>query len=165
MTNDIVGLSRTSGIEKKKFEIDPINDYIWNEYLNTEFFKLGEIIYSEYNDMDFLDKINKPKDIDQLKKESERLAQSIEKLRDSKLLGNILLQESNSFNHITEEDAYIKLKTQQTKLIMLKAIGRVNPELLQNEELVNYFNSLCEKTTKDIIKGMLSVYKTERRDK
>ncbi len=68
-------------------------------------------------------------------------------------------------NHITEEDAYIKLKTQQTKLIMLKAIGRVNPELLQNEELVNYFNSLCEKTTKDIIKGMLSVYKTERRDK
>lgn len=68
-------------------------------------------------------------------------------------------------NNITEEDAYIKLKTQQTKLIMLKAIGRVNPELLQNEELVNYFNSLCEKTTKDIIKGMLSVYKTERRDK
>lgn len=68
-------------------------------------------------------------------------------------------------NHITEEEAYIKLKTQQTKLIMLKAIGRVNPELLQNEELVNYFNSLCEKTTKDIIKGMLSVYKTERRDK
>lgn len=68
-------------------------------------------------------------------------------------------------NHITEEDAYIKLKTQQTKLIMLKAVGRVNPELLQNEELVNYFNSLCEKTTKEIIKGMLSVYKTERRDK
>lgn len=68
-------------------------------------------------------------------------------------------------NHITEEEAYIKLKTQQTKLIMLKAIGRVNPELLQNEELVNYFNSLCEKTTKDIIKGMFSVYKTERRDK
>lgn len=68
-------------------------------------------------------------------------------------------------NHITEEDAYIKLKTQQTKLIMLKAIGRVNPELLQNEELVNYFNSLCEKTTKEIIKGMLSVYNTERRDK
>lgn len=68
-------------------------------------------------------------------------------------------------NHITEDDAYLKLKTQQTKLIMLKAIGRVNAELLQNEELVNYFNVLCEKTTKDIIKGMLSVYKTERRDK
>lgn len=68
-------------------------------------------------------------------------------------------------NHITDEDAYIKLKTQQTKLIMLKAVGRVNPELLQNEELVSYFNSLCEKTTKDIIAGMFSVYKTERRDR
>ncbi|MCQ2815811.1 MAG: hypothetical protein MJ252_00950 [archaeon] len=106
MMNDIIGLSR-SGKDNKKFEVDPINDYIWNEYLNTEFFKLGEIIYSEYkkysSDMEFLDKINKPKDMDQLKKESEKLAESIEKLRDSKLLGNILLQESNSFNQITEE--------------------------------------------------------------
>lgn len=68
-------------------------------------------------------------------------------------------------NHITEEESYIKLKTQQTKLIMLKAVGRVNPELLQNEELVNYFNSLCDKTTKEIIKGILTVYKTERIEK
>lgn len=68
-------------------------------------------------------------------------------------------------NHITEEESYIKLKTQQTKLIMLKAVGRVNPELLQNEELVNYFNSLCDKTTKEIIKGILTVYKTERVEK
>lgn len=68
-------------------------------------------------------------------------------------------------NHITEADAYVKLKTRQTEFIMLKAIGRVNPELLQNEELVSYFNNLCERTTKDIIKGMLSVYSTERSDK
>lgn len=68
-------------------------------------------------------------------------------------------------NHITEEESYLKLKTQQTKLIMLKAVGRVNAELLQNEKLMNYFNVLCEKTTREIIKGMLSVYKNERRDK
>lgn len=68
-------------------------------------------------------------------------------------------------NNISEDDAYVKLKIQQSKLIMLKAIGKVSPELLQNEDLVNYFDKLCEKVTKDIIKGMLSVYKTERREK
>lgn len=68
-------------------------------------------------------------------------------------------------NNICEDDAYVNLKIQQTKLIMLKAIGRVNPELLQKQELVNYFNILCEKTTKEIIKGMLGVYKMERRGK
>lgn len=68
-------------------------------------------------------------------------------------------------NNIREDESYINLKIQQSRLIMLKAIGRVNPGLLQDEEFVNYFNTLCEKTTKDIIKGMLSVYRMEKREK
>ena len=59
--------------------------------------------------------------------------------------------------------AYIKLKTQQSRLIMLKAIGRVNSELLQKEELLNYFEGICEKCTKEIINGVLGVYKIEKK--
>ena len=64
-------------------------------------------------------------------------------------------------NHITSDQAYIDLKTQQTKLIMLKAIGRVNPDLLQSESLMSYFDGICKRVTADIIKGVLSVYKQE----
>lgn len=64
-------------------------------------------------------------------------------------------------NHVSNDQAYIELKTQQTKLIMLKAIGKVNPDLLQSEELVKYFDDICKKATIDIIKGVLSVYKQE----
>lgn len=64
-------------------------------------------------------------------------------------------------NHVSNDQAYIELKTQQTKLIMLKAIGKVNPDLLQSEELVKYFDEICKRATIDIIKGVLSVYKQE----
>ena len=64
-------------------------------------------------------------------------------------------------NHITDDRAYIDLKTQQTKLIMLKAIGKVNPDLLQNESIMNYFDDICKKSTAYIIKGVLSVYNQE----
>lgn len=64
-------------------------------------------------------------------------------------------------NHVSNDQAYIELKTQQTKLIMLKAIGKVNPDLLQSEELVKYFDDICKRATIDIVKGVLSVYKQE----
>lgn len=64
-------------------------------------------------------------------------------------------------NHVSNDQAYIELKTQQTKLIMLKAIGKVNPDLLQSEELVKYFDEICKRATIDIINGVLSVYKQE----
>lgn len=66
-------------------------------------------------------------------------------------------------NHVTNDEAYVKLKTQQSRLIMLKAIGRVNSGLLQREELVNYFDRICEKSTKEIINGVLGVYRMEKK--
>lgn len=66
-------------------------------------------------------------------------------------------------NHVSESETYVKLKVQQSRLIMLKAVGRVNPSLLQKEELVHYFDSLCEKATKEIIKGVLGVYNLEKK--
>ena len=66
-------------------------------------------------------------------------------------------------NHVTNEEAYVKLKTQQSRLIMLKAIGRVNSDLLQREDLVEYFDKICERSTKEIIAGVLGVYKMEKK--
>lgn len=68
-------------------------------------------------------------------------------------------------NHIREDEEYIRLKIQQTKLIMYKALGRADSRLLQDEEIINYFHTLCEKITKDIVKGMLSIYQNERKEK
>lgn len=68
-------------------------------------------------------------------------------------------------NHICMDQSYIDLKMHQTRLIMLKAIGKVNPSLLQSERLVKYFDDICKKATTDIIKGVLAVYKNERSEK
>ena len=68
-------------------------------------------------------------------------------------------------NHISSDEAYIKLKIQQTKLIMYKALGRVDPKLLQDEDILAYFHALCEKITNDIVKGMLSIYNNEKKGK
>lgn len=64
-------------------------------------------------------------------------------------------------NHISEDQAYMDLKTHQTKLIMLKAIGKVNPKLLQSERLVKYFDDICKRSTSEIVKGVLNIYKQE----
>ena len=88
----------------KKFNLDPVNDYVWNNKLHEVFVDVGKYVYQEYKnyykEMDFLDKINKPKDIEQLQNESKQLAKSIETLRDKKLIGNILSQESKIFEEL-----------------------------------------------------------------
>jgi hypothetical protein len=87
-----------------KFQLDPINDYVWNEKLQEVFVDVGKYVYQEYKnyykEMDFLDKINKPKDFEELQNESKQLAKSIETLRDKKLIGNILSQESKIFEEL-----------------------------------------------------------------
>ena len=88
----------------KKFNIDPVNDYIWNNKLHEVFIDVGKYVYEEYKnfykDMNFLDKVQKPKDIEQLQNESEKFAKTIQTLRDKKLLDNILLQESKAFEEL-----------------------------------------------------------------
>jgi len=53
-----------------KFEIDPVNDYVWNNKLHEIFVDVGKYVYEEfkkyYKDMDYLDKVNKPKDMEEL---------------------------------------------------------------------------------------------------
>ena len=99
MINDCFGIGiEDNNNNSKKFKIDPVNDYVWNNKLHEVFVDVGTYVYQEYKnyykEMDFLDKVNKPKDIEQLQNESKQLAKSIETLKDKKLIGNILSQES-----------------------------------------------------------------------
>lgn len=66
-------------------------------------------------------------------------------------------------NHISEDEDYVNLKIQQARLTMFKAIGKVNKSLLQNEKLNEYFEHICIKSTKEIIKGLLAVYKLDQK--
>lgn len=65
-------------------------------------------------------------------------------------------------NHITDDERYIEMKTQQARLIMYKAIGKVNARLLQNSQLHEYFENIVKSVTKDIVIGVLSIYKIEK---
>ena len=105
MVNDYFGIGIGGDPNNSnKFNLDPVNDYVWNNKLHEVFVDVGKYVYQEYKnyykEMDFLDKINKPKDIEQLQNESKQLAKSIETLRDKKLIGNILSQESKIFEEL-----------------------------------------------------------------
>lgn len=108
MINDICGICRyKNSKDTNKYEVDPVNDYVWNKSINKPFYEVGEYILSEikksYDEMKYLDKVSKPKDMDQLIQESQKLAQSIENLRDKKIIDNLLTQNSNFYNKINEE--------------------------------------------------------------
>lgn len=99
MINDHIGINNSN------FELDPVNDYIWNTKLHEVFIDVGEYIFKEYKkfykDMDYLDKVSRPKDIEQLQDESQQLAKSIESLRDKKIIGNILSQLSKVYENLS----------------------------------------------------------------
>jgi hypothetical protein len=113
------------------------------------FVDVGKYVYQEYKnyykEMSFLDKVNKPKDIDQLQDESKKLAKSIETLRDKKLLGNILSQESKIFEELNS--------IQKDK--KLDEIFLMECNLLKKKERIN------EATKNDFFK-LLSNYKEKQ---
>ena len=154
MVNDCFGIgigdnSNNNLNNSKKFKIDPVNDYVWNDKLHEVFVDVGKYVYQEYKnyykEMSFLDKVNKPKDIDQLQDESKKLAKSIETLRDKKLLGNILSQESKIFEELNS--------IQKDK--KLDEIFLMECNLLKKKERIN------EATKNDFFK-LLSNYKEKQ---
>ena len=157
MVNDCFGIgigdnSSNNLNNSKKFNIDPVNDYVWNDKLHEVFVDVGKYVYQEYKnyykEMDFLDKVNKPKDIEQLQDESKKLAKSIETLRDKKLIGNILSQESNIFEELNNIQKNKKLDD----------IFLMECNLLKKKERIN------EATKNDFFK-LLSNYKEKQETK
>ena len=163
MINDCFGI----GIEdndnnSKKFKIDPVNDYVWNNKLHEVFVDVGTYVYQEYKnyykEIDFLDKVNKPKDIEQLQNESKQLAKSIETLKDKKLIGNILSQESKiveELNKIQNDKKLDEIFLMECNL--LKKKERIN-EATKNDFFKLLYNYKDKDNTKDDIYRLCLLY-------
>ena len=170
MVNDCFGISNNSSNkdiknnnENLKFEIDPVNDYVWNNKLHEIFVDVGKYVYDEFSkyckDMDFLDKSSRPKDMEELENESKKLAKSIETLRDKKIIGNILSQESKIFellNNIQKTKKIDQIFAMECNL--LKRREKIN-ENTKNDliNLLNEYNNK-EETREDIYRLCLLFY-------
>ena len=167
MINDYFGISHNNINNNKdeitKFEIDPVNDYVWNNKLHEVFVDVGKYVYEEFKkyckDMDFLDKSNKPKDIEELENESKQLSKSIETLRDKKIIGNILSQESKIFeqlNNIQKNKQLDQIFAMECNI--LKKREKIS-ENIKNDLMIllkNYSNK--EETREDIYRLCLLYY-------
>ena len=168
MINDNFGISNNSSNKsdnkgKIKFEIDPVNDYVWNNKLHEVFIDVGKYVYEElkkyYKDMDFLDKVNKPKDMEQLENESKQLAKSIETLRDKKIIGNILTQESKIYENLNNIQKNKKLDLIfEMECNLLKKKEKITENI--KNDLMKLFNDYKDKedTKEDIYRLCLLFY-------
>ena len=163
MINDCFGIGiEDNNNNSKKFKIDPVNDYVWNNKLHEVFVDVGTYVYQEYKnyykEMDFLDKVNKPKDIEQLQNESKQLAKSIETLKDKKLIGNILSQESKiveELNKIQNDKKLDEIFLMECNL--LKKKERIN-EATKNDFFKLLYNYKDKDNTKDDIYRLCLLY-------
>ena len=164
MINDCfgIGIEDNNNNNSKKFKIDPVNDYVWNNKLHEVFVDVGTYVYQEYKnyykEMDFLDKVNKPKDIEQLQNESKQLAKSIETLKDKKLIGNILSQESKiveELNKIQNDKKLDEIFLMECNL--LKKKERIN-EATKNDFFKLLYNYKDKDNTKDDIYRLCLLY-------
>ena len=152
------------GINNSQFELDPVNDYIWNTKLHEVFIDVGEYIFKEYKkfykDMDYLDKVSRPKDIEQLQDESQQLAKSIESLRDKKIIGNILSQLSKVYENLSNIQKNKKLdQIFSMECNLLKKREKIT-ENLKNEfyKLIKYYKEEKDEETKDDIYRICLLY-------
>ena len=163
MINDCFGIGiEDNNNNSNKFKIDPVNDYVWNNKLHEVFVDVGTYVYQEYKnyykEMDFLDKVNKPKDIEQLQNESKQLAKSIETLKDKKLIGNILSQESKiveELNKIQNDKKLDEIFLMECNL--LKKKERIN-EATKNDFFKLLYNYKDKDNTKDDIYRLCLLY-------
>ena len=168
MINDNFGISNNSSNKSDnkgniKFEIDPVNDYVWNNKLHEVFIDVGKYVYEElkkyYKDMDFLDKVNKPKDMEQLENESKQLAKSIETLRDKKIIGNILTQESKIYENLNNIQKNKKLDLIfEMECNLLKKKEKITENI--KNDLIKLLNEYKDKedTKEDIYRLCLLFY-------
>ena len=165
MVNDCFGIGigdMSKSQNSKKFNIDPVNDYVWNNKLHEVFVDVGKYVYQEYKnyykELDFLDKVNKPKDFEQLQNESKQLAKSIETLRDKKIIGNILSQESKIFEELNNIQNNKKLdEIFLMECNLLKKKERIN-ETTKNDFFKLLYNYQDKQDTKEDIYRLCLIY-------
>ena len=106
--NDICGLTFEPGTpfqknsENKKFNLDPLNDSIWNKSIIKPYHEVGDetlLQYKKYmQQMKIYEEINENKNnLEELADKSEKLADSIKNIEAKKMEGNILDKYANFY--------------------------------------------------------------------
>lgn len=154
--NDICGVSfeneKNKKSEKKIFNLDPLNDFIWNEQLINPYHEVGDETLLKYKKYDEQMKIfrqdNKTNNLDDLADKSEKLADSI-KCIDTKIIeGDILDKHANMFPYLNkniEERHLAEIYLIEKKILDGREITKeINDNITQmvNEGKINKNNQL-----------------------
>jgi hypothetical protein len=105
MYNDVFGIVRSKVSNSNKFEIDPLTDHIWNNYMSTNFAVVEEKIHDESiairDKLKFLDEGKS--NSDDIEKMSEKLSTTIEELRDLKMKQTVLSYHASFLTKLSNE--------------------------------------------------------------
>ena len=105
MINEVCKIeTQNSNNSKTIFQVDPINDYIWEKSINSSFIDVGEETYLEYkkyfNENNIEIKANNNDNLDEIEKKSEMLTEQIKNIDKKKLKGDLLAKHANFYNII-----------------------------------------------------------------
>ena len=153
LLNDICGF--TFNEEKnfnKKFKIDPINDYVWNKSFTKPFYEVSDEIlvsYKKYEQqMKILTCSSVSKNLEELNQQSEKLADSIKNIDNTKTEGEILEKHCKFCTEVKNNTGIRNLGgiyQIEKKLLEKREINKeINDKItsLINENLINSNNHL-----------------------
>ena len=105
MINEVCKIeTQNANNSKTIFQVDPINDYIWEKSINLSFIDVGEETYLDYkkyfNENNIEIKANNNDNLDEIEKKSEKLTEQIKNIDKKKLKGDLLAKHANFYNII-----------------------------------------------------------------
>ena len=108
--NDICGITfepqNLLNKDIKKFSLDPLNDFIWNESVDEFYHDVADktlIKYKKYlNQMEIFETGKKSNNIEELENKSEKLAQNIKELDHIRLEGDILEKHARIYPYLNK---------------------------------------------------------------
>jgi len=106
MINDLFGISRKKGTSNStKFEIDPHVDYIWNNYITTDYpsahSKVSDDLRLIINQTNFLKDENR--DSGEMQKVSEQINETLDNIRDITITQTVLKNHAGSAEKLSNE--------------------------------------------------------------
>ena len=108
--NDICGITfeqqNILSKEIKKFSLDPLNDFIWNEGVDEFYHDVADKTLIKYkkhlNQIEIFETGKKINNIEELENKSEKLAQNIKELDHIRLEGDILEKHAKLYPHLNK---------------------------------------------------------------
>ena len=146
--NDICGITfgqdtNNNKNEKKKFCLDPLNDFIWNKSITKLYHEVGDetlLKYKKYiQQMEIFSIDKKPNNLEDLENKSEKLAQSIKDLDVKRLEGDILDKHAKIYPILNKN-----IETRH-----LAQIYSIEKNILDRREINNEINNSINEFIKD----------------